>query len=231
MDLKNKEDKKLKNIIIATILIAMQFVFPFIFVIALTLMGINIDPNDTKTIMILNLIINLIFMFVVAIVYFNSIISDFKDFKANIKKYFKENIKYWLFGIVLMYIINIILIYYIYGSNSANESQVQEQILNFPFYMAFSIAIYAPFVEELIYRKSIRNVFNNEMLYILISGFLFGASHIAMDPTQYLYILPYGIVGAMFAKTYYKTDNIFVPIMFHFIHNLIMLLISLGVFL
>ena len=49
---------------------------------------------------------------------------------------------------------------------------------------------------------------------------------------MYLYILPYAVMGAGFAKLYVKTNNIYTNIILHFIWNLMalvsMIVLSIG---
>ena len=67
-----------------------------------------------------------------------------------------------------------------------------------------------------------------------MSGLLFGIAHNldVIGKTDMIYIIPYGIFGSIFAYTYVKTKNIYVPMTFHFIHNTILVIfsfISMGV--
>ena len=55
-----------------------------------------------------------------------------------------------------------------------------------------------------------------------MSGLIFGCMHVlgsAETLTDLLYIIPYGIPGCAFAYILCKTDNIFVSMGFHFLHN------------
>ena len=95
--------------------------------------------------------------------------------------------------------------------------------------MLFSVAIYAPFIEEIIFRRSIKDIIksfgNNKITkytYIIISGLIFAAMHVigtASSTTDYLYIIPYMSLGIVFAYIYDKTDNLFSTIVLHSFHN------------
>jgi membrane protease YdiL (CAAX protease family) len=55
-----------------------------------------------------------------------------------------------------------------------------------------------------------------------MSAFVFGGLHVfssAETLIDLLYIIPYGAPGFVFAYMLSKTDNIFVPMGFHFMHN------------
>ena len=67
------------------------------------------------------------------------------------------------------------------------------------------------------------------MAYI-ISGFIFGLVHTNItDNTfnDFLVAIPYIIMGIDFSYIYSKSDNIFTTIIYHSMHNLILLLIQL----
>ena len=88
-------------------------------------------------------------------------------------------------------------------------------------------------IEEIIFRKAIKDAINRKWFFILVSGFVFGALHVIGEIESLyglLYIIPYSSLGLAFAKIYYDTDNIFASILAHFIHNTLsyMLIISVG---
>ena len=53
-----------------------------------------------------------------------------------------------------MIISNIIISFFVEG-NSTNETLIREYINIMPIYMIFSSCIYAPFTEEMVFRKSL----------------------------------------------------------------------------
>ena len=55
------------------------------------------------------------------------------------------------------------------GVSQSNEEAVRELIDSYPLYMAFQLIIYAPLTEELIFRKSIKDIKNNKIIYIFLS--------------------------------------------------------------
>ena len=96
--------------------------------------------------------------------------------------------------------------------------------------MGFQLVIYAPFVEEIIFRKSIRDFVSNKWVYAVLSGFIFGGLHVLTsitDITSLLYLIPYCSLGFVFALLYTKSNNIFSSIMVHAIHNSLALVLYL----
>lgn len=118
-------------------------------------------------------------------------------------------------------------------SNLPNNEQTIRDIFGIsPIYIFFSAVIYAPIVEELVFRYSFKKIFSNKWIFIILSGLIFGGMHVFNNfenLTDLLYIIPYSAPGIVFAYMLEKSDNVFVPISFHFIHNGI--LISLQFFL
>ena len=94
-------------------------------------------------------------------------------------------------------------------------------------------SIFAPFIEELIFRFSLRKIIGNrKYLFILVSGLLFGTAHVISYITglsDLLYIIPYAIPGFTLAYVFVDSDNIYVPIGLHCLHNTLTLLLQLLV--
>lgn len=223
--------KTIWKIIFTIFLFIMNIIYSSVIYEILQLFGIDITTYSTNLKIFYLILIDLSFMIILYLIYRKKINKDIINYKNNFKEYFKFGLKYWLAGLVIMMISNII-ISMIYTNQSTNEEIVQSILDSYPIYMIFSASISAPFVEELIYRKSIRDIFDNKYnyLYIIVSGLAFGFVHTLANVTstmELLYIIPYGVMGSMFAYIYTKTDNILVPMSFHFIHNTITIIISL----
>lgn len=150
---------------------------------------------------------------------------SFNDIKINHNEYFKKCLKYWLIALFIMYISNFCIS--IIGSNlPSNEQIIRQQFQISPLYIFISAVIFAPILEELIFRQSFHNLFTNKWLFIIISGLIFGGMHVFngdnVSLIDVLYIIPYSAPGMAFAYMLYKTDNIFVSMGFHMLHNGIM---------
>ena len=180
---------------------------------------------ENKYKILFQIMFHIIFMILLFILYRKTLIKDFKDFKENYKKHLSFGIKFWILSVFLMITSNIIIQIF-YPGVAENEQLVSDYTKTYPLFMLFCNIIYAPFTEELIYRKSIRNIFNSDILYIIFSGSIFGYVHTMASSNQMeiLYIIPYGVVGAMFAFIHTKTKNIYTSITLHALHNCIVTL-------
>lgn len=216
---------KIKEIIKFILIFLLYLLYSNIIIIILTKLGVNIKvlPNNLK--IAIMFLINLSLMIMLFIFYSKSIKENLKDLKLNFKSYIKDNFKYYVIGLLIMIISNIIISFFIEG-NSTNETLIREYINIMPIYMIFSSCIYAPFTEEMVFRKSLRNCFNNKVLYILLSGLIFGSMHLlsASNLIELVFLIPYSSLGCVFAYMYYKTNNIFVPMTFHMVHNTIIVI-------
>ena len=224
--------KTIYKIILTVFLFVMDIVYSSLVYSILKYLGFDLlSLKDSAKIFYL-ILIDFSFMVIIYLIYHKKVNRDIVDYKNNFKEYFLLGLKYWLIGLSLMIFSNLI-ISMIYSNQSANEEVIQNILGRYPIYMIFSASIFAPFVEELIFRKSIRDIFDNkyDIIYIIVSGLVFGFIHTLANVNnimELLYIIPYGIVGSMFAYIYTKTDNIFVPMTFHFIHNTMIIVLSLS---
>jgi len=148
--------------------------------------------------------------------------KNIKDLKKNHQSYFKTYLKYWFIALGLMMLSNMIILILRPGELAGNEEAVRQMFNEMPIYTFISAVIFAPLLEELVFRKSFRYMFSNNVLFIILSGLVFGSFHVISSFESLfdlIYIIPYSIPGIVFAYTLVKSKNIFVPIGLHFLHN------------
>ncbi len=214
--------KIIKNILI----FILYLMFDGLVVSLFYLFGIDYQKLPFIKKVITVFISNLILIGIIFYFYKDEIKEDFYDFKErhNLTKY----IGIYLIGVFLMALSNIIIQKITNLEIGGNEETIRKLIKEVPLYIFFSSVIFAPFVEEMIFRKCIRNIINNKYLFIIISGFAFGILHISdFNINQILMGIPYIIMGIDFAYIYYKTDNIYTTMIFHLCHNLILFIVQL----
>ena len=152
------------------------------------------------------------------------------DFKKHFLKYFEISFKYWLLGFLIMIVSNIIISHFFPGLGK-NEENVQQLIQKMPVIAFFFTTIFAPFIEEMIFRKYLQDSIKNKYLFMILSGLIFGFVHVmsSKNPLEYLLIIPYGSLGFMFAKTISETDNVYSTVLMHMLHNGVLTLLSIWV--
>lgn len=196
----------------------------------------NVDYKSFSSLekIIITLINELLFLGLLFKFYKKDITKDFKNFfNENWKEHLKLALRYWGIGMIIMIISNYLIAIITNGQLAANEEEVRKLIRSVPIYMLFELMIYAPVSEELIFRRSIRDIVKNRYIYAILSGLIFGGLHAitsVKSAIDLLYFIPYCSLGYIFALLYSKTNNIFSTITIHSIHNtlaLILYLISL----
>lgn len=221
----NEYRKYLKNCLIAATTIIIYALTPFLELIVLYFARVNYSLMNITFKTIYFISFEILIMSIIALINNKLLSEKIKDFKINFKKYLKENIKYYIFSILVMIISNL-FINVLNNGIASNEESIHNTIKLAPIYMFFSAVIFAPFIEEIIFRLSIRRIIKNDLVFIITSGLVFGGMHVIGDIKSFvdiLYIIPYSAPGIAFALMLKKTDNILVPMSIHFTHNLILM--------
>lgn len=210
------------------IILLLYLSYSTILTFVLKKIGINIKDFNTWEKTIVLILFEFIFLLFLCFIYRKDLKEEFIIFKNNFKSIISFSLKYWCIGLLLMGLSNIIL-HFVLHSSPNNESQVQKLLSEMPVYVAIISCFFAPFIEELIFRKSLSKCFSNTLLFIICSGLIFGLLHVitSKNMIEFLYIIPYGLFGSIFAYIYYKTKTIFSTITIHMIHNTILIIISL----
>jgi len=218
---------KLLNILKSIGIILLMLTFTSIFFSLLNINPINL--TEKKYIFYLT-ISNIILIVIYFLIYRKTIVDDFKNYVKDFSNNFTTGIKYWLIGFIIMIVSNSIITFILNKGLAGNEKEVRSYIDSFPLFMMFNTVIYAPFTEELTFRKSIKDAVNYKWIYVLISGLIFGGLHIISYITNWndlIYLIPYGSLGIAFALLYHKTDNIFSTITMHAMHNFLAVIVYL----
>ena len=198
--------------------------------IPIILFKINIKTISTTTALVLSLFSSIMTFIILFFIYRKDLKKDFKDFIKNKEDYMDIGIRCWIIGLLIMFFSNIVLNLIIKAGGANNEKAIQSMIKALPILMIVDAGIIAPFNEEIVFRKTLKDIFKNKWIFITASFLLFGSVHVissAKTLYDYLYIIPYGALGAAFAYAYHKTNNIFTSITLHMIHNIILILISI----
>lgn len=150
-----------------------------------------------------------------------------------------------IIGIISLYAMSIIgsFILELIGASDTSENQEQLiQLLDGKLFDKISLflftVMFAPLVEEFIFRKAILNMFHFEVkfddgskdirikkflyaaLAVFVSGFVFGLVHVAYGDFEQ--IILYGALGCVLGVVYLVAKkNIFAPIVVHLLLNLI----------
>lgn len=122
-----------------------------------------------------------------------------------------------VFSIAMIYICDYLVSYFPILNNLILSDDYTSSVFLDAIVLFLSVVIVAPISEELIFRGVILNRLSTRMsltLAILLSSFIFGLMH------GFGSIICAFIFGLCMCALYLKTDNIFVPMLVHFLNNL-----------
>lgn len=208
----------------AGILFAWYFLFMFVLP---TLYG-RFFPDAPEWIMVALEIFTYISLIAGAFIVFGKRFRrDFEEIKKNKQGYAK-----WffiraviIFGIFLVSRIITILL------SGTLTSTNQESLGESPMWLIAPLAIlYAPLVEESVFRGAIRRYVKKDWLFIIVSGVLFGAIHVFSEATftdALLNGIPYAVMGVGMAYLYAKSGNLFTNMAYHFLQNTLSIIIMI----
>ena len=147
--------------------------------------------------------------------------KDIKIFKENIKAYFQFLMP--RFGIIYLIFIGFNLLSLSIAQKGVSENQAALESL--PNWFVIPIAIiWAPIVEECLFRGAIRRFLKNKIAFIIISAIFFGLIHVLSETSIFsgiIMAIPYASLGACLAYIYSKTENICSNILCHALVNTI----------
>lgn len=216
--------EKFKNILKTIILFLLFF---SISSIPIELFNLDIEKFSELETIIYSFMCNIAFLIIIVICYFKTLKKDFKPFFRNFINNFEEAFKYYFIGLIIMIVSNLIITFGLENGIANNEQTIRSLIDIAPIIMLFEVSLYAPIAEELLFRRSIRSIFKNKWIYVLVSGFIFGSLHVIniTNLTDLLYLIPYCSLGFALSYIYAKTDNIYSTISVHMMHNTITILL------
>lgn len=144
----------------------------------------------------------------------------FESLKSNFKIYIKYVFKMW--GVMLLASLGAAFI--VMALNGNTQSANQEALNTMPLWFMIPVAcIWAPVVEEAIFRGVIRRFISNDIVFVIVSSVTFGLLHtVGQEATLYLTIvqsLQYMAMGAVMAIAYVKSNNIMTNMGVHCIQN------------
>lgn len=226
-----EEKTRIINITKGLSVVTIYFLFSIFSTLPLNLLHINYDNLPLLIKEIYSFSTELIMLIIIFLIFKKQFKTAWQDLKKNHLNYFSKYFKFYILGIFLMISANA-LINILGGQMSGNETAIRDQFSLAPIYTFCSAVFLAPLLEETVFRLAFRNIFKNNFIFIVSSGLIFGSLHLLSGISlQFLplYLVSYCSFGFIFAYMLAKTNNIFVPIGFHTMHNGI--LMSLQVFL
>lgn len=159
---------------------------------------------------------SLIFLFI----YKDKLKNDLKNIRNDLNT---KNIIIIVLFLVLSFISNIILVNML--NQEANNQEIAVSMFkSFPLLGIPAICLFAPFVEEIIYRLQ----YKKNWLSIIISTIVFTFAHISnFSLIQMFFLIPYLFLSISFSFAYFKNENIILSTTTHILNNLISVVLLL----
>lgn len=176
--------------------------------------------NSRTAAIIFDVLFNLLIFALVLYVFRKRLSRDLKAFKDNFGSYIGYIFKWW--GLMLLMSLGAAIVRLVLGGEV--ETANQAALNSMPIWYVGPLAIiWAPFVEEGIFRGGLRRFVKNDKLFIVLSAILFGLLHTIGTETgiynMFVQSLQYMVMGGVMAYTYSKTNNIFVNMGIHCVQN------------
>ena len=190
-------------------------------------------PLDLPVIVNIGITIGLYFIILISVIliFKDRYKRDIKLFKNNFGAYFSFITPRFAILYIIFIIISLISIIIAGQGVSKNQAALEE----LPLWFSFPAAVlWAPIVEEALFRGVLRRFIKNNIIFIIISALIFGLLHtIGNESTLFSTIImafPYMTLGAFLAYIYTKTENICTNTFCHFFQNLLAMTLSTLLF-
>ena len=197
----DKINKKFKYIIKGILVFLLFWYSKYLQYIPIYLFKLDIKHLSRTMAVILSTFSSLILLFILFFIYRKDLKSNFKKFRKNRSEYMDIGFKWWGIGLLIMFVSNFILTFLLKGGGANNEQAVQSMIKTLPWLMLIDAGFIAPFNEEIVFRKSLKDIFKNKWVFAFVSFLIFGGVHVissAENIIDYLYLIPYGVLGPLF---------------------------------
>lgn len=166
---------------------------------------------------------------ILSIMFWNkSIKRDLKTFKDNFGTYIKFILPRFGLMYIAYFVVTIFTIIVTRNIGSVNQQNLE----SLPSWYVIPLAIiYAPIVEETIFRGLIHKIIKNDTIFIIVSAICFGLLHTITSEVTLMNVifkaLPYSVLGGFLAYIYSKTENISTNMFCHAGINLVASLLTL----
>lgn len=158
--------------------------------------------------------------FIFLFIYKDKLKNDLKNIRNDLNT---KNIIIIVLFLVLSFISNIILVNLL-NQEASNQEIAVSMLKSFPLLGILAICLFAPFVEEIIYRLP----YKKNWLSIIISTIVFTFAHISnFSLIQILFFIPYLFLSISFSFAYFKNENIILSTTTHILNNLISVVLLL----
>ncbi|CAM3656451.1 CPBP family intramembrane glutamic endopeptidase [Erysipelothrix urinaevulpis] len=210
--------------------VGFQFVFILIGSLMFPPIGQTISPQAQMFSIIVTLVLTL---FLVK----DSLKRSFQMFKTNWKENLLLIVKLWIGIYIANLSVGLLIQFLGGGATSGNQETLEVGFGQFPVLFSFMAVVFAPIVEEIVFRGVLYQELRSEKSYILptiVSSLSFGLLHtlpvfmMSGNPYEFLFLISYSLMGFFMVKAYERSGSIWTSIGLHFLNNGIATLVMLS---
>lgn len=215
-----------KSILLIFSYVFVMFLFPYISFYGLSAFFNISDPIKLQV--YANFISYVLLVLITFLLFGKELLKELKQIQSG-GKYVRAIIIGWIILWISSIVSNLIVMSITQSEDSSVNQQVIEQCMSiYPILMGITTVLFAPLVEEVVFRYTIMKRFLNQPLIgIFLSSFLFGIIHV-ISAGDFIYAIPYVAMGIALGYTYYKNRNIWYSIGVHLFQNLFSTLILIS---
>lgn len=214
-----------------SVLLIFSYVFVMFLLPYVTLYGISALFNISDPIALqvyTNLVSYLVLVAITLLLFGKELLTELKEIKST-GKYLRAVLVGWIILWGCSILANLIVMAITQSEESSVNQQVIEQCMSiYPVLMGITTVLFAPLVEEVVFRYTIMKGFlNRPWIGIALSSFLFGMIHV-ISAGDFIYAIPYIAMGFALGYAYYKNQNIWYSIGVHLFQNLFSTIILIS---
>lgn len=216
-----KTNKNMSVVGISILVFLLYFIWPYL---ADNIMAyLNVDSSYYAC---LKFIWNFILLFILLFIYRKYLKKDILDFKKNSSKYMIKGIKILVIGLVCYVFANLLVgvLCSFSGNQNDNFNVMYDTFKAMPMLLIITTIVYYPIVEEIVFKKTFKDIISNKWLFVIITGLLNAGFNIALSTSSslsLLYIIPDAIISMSFSYIYYETNNLTTSVLYRSLYNLI----------
>lgn len=168
------------------------------------------------------------FFILTAIIFRKALLDSAKDFIKNHETYIRTTAIFFIIALVLM-VSSAIFLDSVGIGESSNGQAIDSAVEKYGFLQIIIVCLIGPFVEEIFYRgilfgfiKGSGNSTARAIFAVALTALIFMFSHVnysSFNVADLLANVPIGMLGLSLGALYWKTDNIFCPILLHIVMN------------
>lgn len=221
---RKKKEEKINNLLKTIMVFVIYLIYTSIVTIVVSNFGLN---NE----ILISFIADILFLVFILLIYKDKIKKDgdlyykTKPFKRRLLK-----VLYWVVIIVAANILGSLLSILLIGTSSSENNVA---VLGLPYiYKIFKTLIFSSIAEELVVKQSIRDVIDNNILFIIVSTLIYSSMNIMYTNLEGVALLanmiPYALFAIVTGVLYIKNkDNIYMVMVIKMLYTVIPLFIVL----